>query len=226
MRKSQSEQQLAELLEQRRLPRGQNEYLLPRVHELPRVRRSPQESQEHWADQDRCQREWGLLKLQETLRQVCQCVRVCQRGWQWDTEDCRLEDAVWITSRGVGELPWIAGGLEHVRGIDVPQSRDGLDIAMENLKDLCRVLDGAARREPQGKRTQWENREKTTSWHAPDTSELLLRSLLLYFVLLLMHQSKHSDFSFKILKNSFTSLSECIHTCLLPYKIPHQNQRL
>ena len=62
--------------------------------------------------------------------------------------------AVWITSRGVGELPWIARGLEHLRGIDVPQSRDGLDIAMENLKDLCRVLDAAARREPQGKRTE------------------------------------------------------------------------
>ena len=52
------------------------------------------------------------------------------------------------------ESPWIAGGLERVRGTDVPQSGDGLDIATETLKDLCRVLDGAARREPQGKRTQ------------------------------------------------------------------------
>ena len=61
---------------------------------------------------------------------------------------------MWITGRGVVESPWIAGGLERVRGTDVPQSGDGLDIATETLKDLCRVLDGAARREPQGKRTQ------------------------------------------------------------------------
>ena len=51
-----------------------------------------------------------------------------------------------------------------------------------------------------------------TSWHASDTSELLLRSLLLFFVLLSMHHSTHSG----VTPNHFHS--ECIRTCLLPLK--------
>ena len=57
----------------------------------------------------------------------------------------RLFVAVWITGRGVSELPWIAGRSDHVRSTDVPQSGDGLDIVMESLQELCRswmVLQG------------------------------------------------------------------------------------
>ena len=55
--------------------------------------------------------------------------------------------AVWITGRGVSELPWIAGRSDRVRGTGVPQVGDRLDIATEPARI---VQDGAARRrEPQ-----------------------------------------------------------------------------
>ena len=88
--------------------------------------------------------------MQETLRQV-RLVRdcaYCQRGWQGDTEYCRLKEgcffffAVWITGRGVSESPWIAiaGGSEHVRSTDVPQAVETDWIMLRNLQELCRVL--------------------------------------------------------------------------------------
>ena len=48
--------------------------------------------------------------------------------------------------RGVSESPWVAGGSERVRGTDVPQVGDRLDIATElackNRAECWKVLQG------------------------------------------------------------------------------------
>ena len=45
---------------------------------------------------------------------------------------------VWITGRGVSESPWIAGGSERVRGTDVPQVGDRLDIVTDPARWCCK----------------------------------------------------------------------------------------
>ena len=85
------QQPASESLEQRQLPRGQKEYFLPRVCELPRVRRSL--GAKVAARERGALSRPGSLRLQETLRQVTvvrDCA-YCQRGWQGDAEYCRLE---------------------------------------------------------------------------------------------------------------------------------------
>ena len=154
-----SEQQPAsesESMGVRRLPGGQNELLLPRVRELPRVRRS--------LGAKVAARERGALsgpgslperaRIAEVARDAeasATCKKLCVMSEGLARRRIglslggRLFVAVWITGRGVSESPWIGGRSDRVRSTDVPQSGDGLDIVMESLQELCRswmVLQG------------------------------------------------------------------------------------
>ena len=154
-----SEQQPAsesESMGVRRLPGGQNELLLPRVRELPRVRRSlgaKVAARERGAlsgpgslpERARIAEVAKDAEASATCKKLCVMSEGLARRRIGLSLGGRLFIAVWITGRGVSELPWIAGRSDHVRSTDVPQSGDGLDIVMESLQELCRswmVLQG------------------------------------------------------------------------------------
>ena len=111
----------SESMGERRLPRGQNEYLLPRVRELPRVR--------SLLEAKVAARERGVLSGQGMLPERTRIAEVARDGEA--SETCkrlyvlseglarrhigfslggRLCTGVWITRRGVSESPLIARG--------------------------------------------------------------------------------------------------------------------
>ena len=141
------------------LPGGQNE-LLPRVRELPRVRRSlgaKVAARERGAlsgpgslpERARIAEVARDAEASESRKRLCVLSEGLARRRRILSLGGRLFIVVWITGRGVSESPWIAGGSERVRGTDVPQVGDRLDIA---TKPARIVQDSAARRrEPRGK---------------------------------------------------------------------------
>ena len=131
-----SEQQPAsqsESMGERRLPRGQEYTLLPRVRELPRERRS--------LGAKVAARERGALSGPTSLPERARIAEVardaeasenCMRSCVLPQELARrrrglsltekgLLIAVWITGRGMSESPWIAGRSERASITDVPQ---------------------------------------------------------------------------------------------------------
>ena len=104
------QQPASESLEQRWLPGGQNKYLLPRVRELPRVRRS--------LGAKVAARERGALsgpgslpkraRIAEAARdaetsETCKRLCYCQRGWQGNAKYCRLEEGCLLLCGSPGE---------------------------------------------------------------------------------------------------------------------------
>ena len=131
-----SEQQPAsqsESMGERRLPRGQEYTLLPRVRELPRERRS--------LGAKVAARERGALSGPRSLPERARIAEVardaeasetCMRSCVLPQELARrrrglsltekgLFIAVWIIGRGMSESPWIAGRSERASITDVPQ---------------------------------------------------------------------------------------------------------
>ena len=153
------ERQLAsqsESMGEQRLPRGQEDILLPRVRELPGKRRSL--GAKVAARKRGALSGPGSLPERARIAEVATdaeasetCKRSCvlpeglarrRRGLSLSVK--RLFIAVWITGRGVSESPWIAGRSERARVLLTCRSVERLDT--ERLQKVCRVLDGAARR--------------------------------------------------------------------------------